>query len=132
MSLTALTDIRKYIISSSAITSLVPINKVKVGWTKFKDDFPCIILNQTSGTDYGYLGYGTSTAGSKLRREEFNIQIDIMSKTSRLETIQIADEVVKVLISGTCRKESDNDMYDDELGIYRKTQNYSYTKFHED
>ena len=132
MSLAVTLYIRGILISSSAVTSLVNASNIKAAWPKTLDSFPCILISQVSGTDYGYLGYGSSPAGSKLRRELSTLQIDIFSKSSRLETIQIGDEVVKVLISGTCRKESDTEMYDDELGIYRKVQTYSRTKFHDD
>jgi len=132
MSLDITRKLRGYLTSSSAVTTYVPTSDIKVAWVKTEDNFPCITINQVSGNDYGYLGYGTSTAGSKIRREEATIQIDIYSKNSRLETLQIGDEVVKVLISGTCRKESDVESHDDELGIYRKTQTYIHTQFHDD
>lgn len=132
MSLDVTRKLRGYLISSSEVTAYVPARKIKAGWPRTLDDFPCIIISQVAGSDYGYLGYGTSTAGSKLRREESSIQIDIYSKNSRLETVQIADEVVKKLISGNCTKQSDNESYNDELGIYRKIQTYTYTCFHND
>jgi hypothetical protein len=121
-----------YLKSSSTVTDLVGGSDIKVGWVRTDDQFPCITINQVGGVDYGYLGYKTATAGSKIRREEASIQIDIYSKDSRLETLEIGDAVVKELISGGCRKESDNEMYDDELGIYRKNQSYHYTLFHDD
>lgn len=132
MSLDITRLIRGYLISSSSVTSLVPASDIKVSWIKIEDNFPCITINQVSGSDYGYLGYSTMPAGSKLRREEVSFQVDIYSKAGRLETIQIADEIVKVLISGTCRKVSDNEMYDDETNLYRKIQTYSRTYFHDD
>jgi hypothetical protein len=132
MSLDVTRKIRGYLISSSSVTTYVNSSDIKVGWVKTEDSFPCITINQVTGIDYGYLGYGTSAAGSKMRREEVNLQIDIYSKTSRLETLQIADAVVKVLVSGTCRKVSDNEMYDDDLGIYRKIQTYNRIMFHDD
>jgi hypothetical protein len=132
MSLDITRKLRGYLVSSSTVTAYVPARKIKAGWPRTLDEFPCIIINQAGGSDYGYLGYGTSDAGSKMRRESANIQIDIYSKNSRLETIQIADEVVKELISGNCTKQSDNESYNDELGIYRKIQTYNYLMFHDD
>jgi len=132
MSLDVTRKIRGYLVSSSTVTGYVPARKIKAGWPRTLDEFPCVIISQTSGGDYGYLGYGTADAGSKTRRELVNIQIDIYSKNNRLETMQIADEIVKELISGNCRKQSDNESYNDELGIYRKIQTYSYTQFHND
>jgi hypothetical protein len=132
MSLQTIRKIRGYLISSSSVTAYVPTRKIKLGWPKTLDEFPCIIISQVTGTDMGYLGYGTSAAGSKLRKETSSIQIDIYSRNSRLETIQIADEVVKVLISGNCTKESDVESFSDETGLYRKIQTYSDTSFFDD
>jgi len=132
MSLGITRMIRGYLISSSSVTGYVPSRKIKIGWPRELDEFPCIIISQVGGTDLAYLGYGTSDAGSKLREENCSIQIDIYSKNNRLETMQIADEVVKTLISGNCTKESDIESFNDELGLYRKIQTYSYTQFHND
>jgi len=132
MSLDITRRLRGYLISSSSVTAYVPARKIKVGWPRSLDEFPCVILTQTSGTDLGYLGYRTATAGSKLRKETSNIQVDIYSKNSRLETIQIADEIVKVLISGNFTKGTDVEYYNDDVGVYRKMQSYSYTQFHDD
>jgi hypothetical protein len=132
MSLDVTRKIRGYLVSSSIVTAYVPARKIKAGWPRTLDEFPCIIISQVGGSDYGYLGYGTSTAGSKIREEMASIQVDIYSKNSRLETIQIGDEVVKELISGNCRKNTDFESYNDELGLYRKTQTYEYTQFHDD
>jgi len=129
MSSDALTDIRGFLVSSTAVTSLVPKKDISVGWRKTIDNFPCVILNQISGTDTGYLGYGL--AGSRTRREEFIFSIDIFSRTNRKQTYSIADAIVPLMIvSGSCRKLSDIDMYDDVLNVYRKVQTYNYTLFH--
>jgi len=132
MSLTATQSFRTWLISSSTITTLVPINDIKVGWERVADSFPCVTLTQITGSDLGYLGYKTASAGSKIRKENITMQIDIFSKTSRKETLDISDAIVPVLISGGCTKESDTEMYDDNLGAYRKIQTYSFFKFHDD
>ena len=132
MSLVVTKKIRGYLISSDTVTAIVPKSDIKVGWTKITDNFPCIVITQAGGTDQGYLGYKTSPAGSKIRVEESIFQIDIFSKNSRQETLEIADAVVKTLISGGCRKDSDIEMYDDDTKLYRKTQTYFYRKFHDD
>src|SRR4030042_6073888 len=99
MSLDIFRQIKGYLVSSSTVTAYVPTRKIKSGWPRTLDEFPCIILSQATGSDLGYFGYGSADAGSKLRREEASIQVDIYSKNSRFETMQIADEIVKVLIS---------------------------------
>jgi len=132
MSYDAMVEIRGYLCSSSNVTSLVPKSQILVGWPQVLDKFPSILITQTAGTDTGYLGYNTSPAGSKLRSEEVTLELDIFAKT-RLETYNIADVVVPVLIaSGSCKKINDVDLYDDALNVYRKLSTYSFIKFHDD
>ena len=133
MSVVAFTDIRGYLCSCSTITNLVSKNDIKIGWPKELDNFPCILITQTGGMDVGYLGYRTAAAGSKFRREKTTFQLDIFSTSSRKETYDIADALVPIMIaSGGCRKISDVDTYDDEKGVYRKLQSYSFLMFHDD
>lgn len=133
MSSDALIDIRSYIVSSSSVTSLVPKKDITVGWRKTMDNFPCVIINQISGMDKGYLGYRTSPAGSRIREETFVFSIDIYSRTSRKQTYSIADAIVPLLIaSGSCKKMNDIDMYEEAFNAYRKLQTYTYTRFSED
>jgi len=131
MSSDALTNIRGFLVSSTAVTSFVPKKDITVGRRKTIDNFPCIIINQISGVDKGYLGYGL--AGNRTRKETFVFSVDIFSRTNRKQTYSIADAIVPLLIvSGSCRKLSDIDMYDDTLSVYRKVQTYTYTLFHQD
>ncbi len=131
MSLSAITDIRKFLLSSTTITNIVSKNDINIGWIKKEDNFPCITINQATGTDVGYLGYNTAAAGSQMRRETSTVQIDIYGNT-RLQTLQIADAVVPRMISGGCRKDADIDDYLDEYGKYRKIQTYTMTKVFDD
>jgi len=133
MSTEAFRDIRGYLCSTSTITDLVDKTDIKIGWPKELDSFPCILITQTGGMDYGYLGYKTAAAGSKFRREETTLQLDIFSTTSRKETYAISDAIVPIMIaSGGCRKISDSDTYDSEKNVYRKLQSYSFLMFHDD
>lgn len=132
MSLTVTQTFRNWLVNKSTITALVTAGNIKVGWDRLPSDFPCILITQSSGRDLGYLGYGTAAAGSKIRQEDVTMQVDIFSKTSRKETLDISDVVVPVLISGGCTKESDVETYDDVLEAYRKIQLYSLYKFHDD
>jgi hypothetical protein len=131
MSSDALTDIRGFLVSSTAVTALVPKKDITVGFKKTIDNFPCIIVNQISGIDKGYLGYGL--AGNRTREETFIFSIDIYSRTNRKQTYSIADAIVPLMIvSGSCKKLNDIDLYDDTMSVYRKLQTYTYTKFHSD
>lgn len=133
MSTESFREIRGYLCSSSSITDLVPKNSIRIGWPRGLETFPCILLSQAAGSDTGYLGYRSSSIGSRVRREENTMQVDIFSRRSRQETYNISDEIVPLLIaSGACRKDSDIDTYDDEKSTYRKIITFSFTKFHDD
>ena len=125
-------EIAGYLRSCSAVTDTVSDSEIRFGWPDELEKFPCIILTQVGGSDTGYLGYQSSAAGSRLRREEFTIQLDIISRT-RKQTYDLADTIVPMLIaSGACRKDSDIDDFNDERRIYRKIQTFSMTKHHDD
>ena len=131
MSSDALTNIRGFLVSSTSVTSLVPKKDITVGWRKTIDNFPCIVINQVSGIDKGYLGYGL--AGNRTRQETFVFSLDIYSRTNRKQTYSIADAIVPLMIaSGSCKKVGDIDIYDDALSVYRKSQTYTYTLIHND
>ena len=133
MSSDALTDIRGYLVSSGSVTSLVPKKDITIGWRKTIDNFPCIIIDQISGTETGYLGYRTSVAGSRVREETYLFSLNIYSRTNRKQTYSIADAIAPLLIaSGACKKINDMDLYDDERSVYRKLQTYTFTKFFDD
>jgi len=133
MSSDALTDIRGFLVSSTTVTALVPKKDITIGFRKTIDNFPCIIINQISGIDKGYLGYGSSPAGSRNREETYIFSLDIYSRTNRKQTYSIADAIVPLMIvSGSCKKLNDIDMYDDTMSVYRKLQTYTFTKFHLD
>ena len=127
-----LEQIRGYMVSSSEIISIVTANDIKVGWPKTIDSFPCITITQVGGSDVGLLGYNASVAGSQTRKETTAYQIDVFSKASRLQTLQIADLIVPRMISGGCRKDSDVEDYDDESQTYRKIQTYSKITYFDD
>jgi len=126
-------QIRGHLVSSSALSSYVGASDIKVGWDKLPHEFPSIIITQTGGGAYGYLGYKTSPGGSRIRRETVSMQLDIYSTKSRLETLQMEDIITPLLIvSSQARKESDIDTFDDELKAYRKILSYTITQFHDD
>jgi len=136
MSLEMFRDIRGWIISSSSVKAISPSvskSNIKVGWPKSVDSFPCILITQAGGSDFGYLGYRTAAAGSRMRRETSVMQIDIYSRDSRRHTLQLADAITPTLIaSSQARKTSDVDTYDDGLSAYRKILSYTISKEHDD
>jgi len=132
MSYTVTKNIRDYLCSSSAVTSLVSTSNIRVGWPDQLDSFPCIIIEQVGGSDVGYLGYNSSTVGSRVRRENSTLQLDIYSQTSRKNVLDIADAVVPVMISGGCRKTIDVESYNNEIEAHRKIQTYMLYHVHDD
>lgn len=133
MSLETANQIRGYLNSSTAVTSIIPKGNILYGWPKIVDKFPCIIINQIAGSDYGYLGYKSATVGTRIRRETVTFQVDILSKTSRRELYNVADAVVPLfMVSGNYRKDSEIDTYDDGLSAYRKIQTFTKTVMHDD
>jgi len=133
MSSLAFTNIRGYLCSSSTVTNYVSKSNIKIGWPKELDSFPCVLITQVGGVDTGYLGYKTSPVGSRFLVEENTYQVDIFSMTSRKETYDISDSIRKTLMaSGSCKKISDVDSYDDEKNVYRKMITYTYKMFTDD
>ena len=129
MSYQAMLNTRNALIGNTAISSQVPANDIKVGWPRQLESFPCILISQAGGTDNGFLGYQTGG----LRREENVLQIDIFSDASSTETLQIADNIVPVMISSlAASKTGDVNNFDDKLNVYRKVQTYSFTMEHDD
>ena len=132
MSSTGMRTIGGYLRSCSAVTDTVAKSEIRYGWPDELEHFPTIIITQVGGTDTGYLGYQSTAAGSRMRREEFSFQLDIISR-SRKQTYDLADTIVPMMIaSGACRKDTDIDDFDDTRKIYRKIQTFSMTIHHDD
>lgn len=128
-----LVKIREALINDSQITDIVSSENIRVGWVSVVNSFPSIIITQVGGITKGMLGYSASTNGNKLRRNEGTIQFDILSTTSRAETLQIADRIEKIFLDGisdfqSFTKTSDMDMYDEEARVYRKIQVWKYIR----
>lgn len=108
--------------NNSSITTIVPSGNISVGWNTELIDFPNLSIKQNGGDAVGRLGYSGLSGNID---ETFNVQIDVYSDSSTLETYNIINELDNVMISSGYRKTSDNDMYDDELDIYRKVTRWS-------
>jgi len=124
---------RQLLTQSTALTALVPVNNIRVGFMREPVEFPLITLTQVGGTSYGYLGYKQSSKGSRQRRDDRTIQIDIYSRSGMLDLQQISDKVDLALISGTgFRKVNDNDTYEDPLKAHRKIQTWTFWSMFDD
>jgi len=125
-------ELAGYLRSCSAITDVVSKSEIRFGWPEELNKFPCIILTQVGGSDYGFFGYKSSPAGSRIRREDNIVQVDIISRT-RKQVYTLADLIVPMFIaSGSCRKDSDVDDFNDTKRIYRKIHTYSNIKIWDD
>jgi len=124
---TAYSSVRLLLTQHTALTNQVPTSNIRVGFMQEVDSFPSISILQVAGSTYGYLGYGTSTAGSKMRRENRTLQIDIFSRSGMLDLQQIGDNVELALMSGSgFRKVNDNDTYEEGLHAHRKIQTWIF------
>ena len=133
MSLVALKGIRDILISDSTLTSIVPSQNIVVGWVNQISSFPTIIIHQTGGEEIGYLGYKTAPSGNRIRREAANIEILVVSRKSRKETLDIADIISPLIIREmSARKFSDAEDFRDDIHAYLKSMTFSFDVFHED
>lgn len=127
MSEIAYSSARALLTQRSSLTSMVPTDKIRIGFERQPDAFPLITISQKGGTTYGYTGYKTSPAGSKQRRDDRTFQVDIYSRDGVLDLQQIADEVDEALMSGSgFRKVNDNDTYEDGVHAHRKVQTWTF------
>ena len=121
MSFQEAVSIRSYLCSSSTILGYVSKGNILFAWPRLPEKLPCIIINQVAGSDVGMLGYKSAVAGSRNRRSTETYQVDILSATSRKDTMNVGDAIIPLLmVSGNYRKDSEIDTYDDGLSAYRK------------
>ena len=119
-------SVRALLTSSSDVTNLVPASSITPGFSQIHDSYPCITITVVGGADIGYMGYGTSPAGSKIRRNNTSVQIDIYTRHSLLSSQSIGDAITKTLMNGTgFRKAGEVDVYEDELKAHRKIQTWN-------
>jgi len=127
MSETSYSSTRKLLTDRTDLTTLVPANSIKMGFMLEPDVYPCVTITKTGGTSWGYLGYGSSPAGSKMRRANYTFQIDIYSRSGLLHLEKISDQVILALMSGNSyRLVSDTDWYEDGISAYRKIQTWTF------
>lgn len=120
MSYGVIKDTRDLLINSSEVTALVQPANIRVGWSEVQVSMPAVIISEVTETDVGYLGFGTSSEGSRLHRIEATLQIDVLSQNSVKETLQIADAITKVLLLNSYAKITEVDMWDELLKAHRR------------
>ena len=125
-------EIRNLLIGFSTLTALVSSSNIKIGWSSTLDSFPAVTISQAAGTDTGQLGYGTSPSGSRVGVEEVSYQLDIYSRTSWKETLDIEDAIKKVLLKNGYSKTSSNDMWEPDIKAFRKITMWRKVSYHND
>lgn len=127
MSYDIVLEARNLLINNQSVTSLVEPANIRVGWSDGQVNFPSVSISTVGETDVGYLGFGTAPEGSRLHRIEATIQIDIISKTSIKETLEIADAITKVLLGNSFSKQSEVDIWDDMMKAHRRMLRFRKT-----
>lgn len=127
MSYIAYSSTRGLLTSESELTDYISSSHIRVGYTTDTIYMPSITIHQAGGSTWGYLGYGNSSVGNKLRRDESIIQLDIFHRWNLLSSQRIGDIIDKTLISdGWYRKTNDIDTYSNDLQCYNKKQVWVY------
>ncbi len=127
MSYEVLKGVRDILITDGDVLSLIPASKIRVGWSSTVVDFPLAVISIVSESDTGMLGYGTAEEGEKLHRVEASIQIDVLSRASIKETLDIADAITKALMKNGYSKSTEVDMWDDLLKAHRRMLRFKKT-----
>ena len=127
MSYEVLKSVRDILITDGDVLSLIPASKIRVGWSSTVVDFPLVVISIVSESDIGMLGYGTSEEGEKLHRVEVSIQIDILSRASIKETLDIGDAITRALMKNGYSKSTEVDMWDDLLKAHRRMLRFKRT-----
>ena len=127
MSYEVVKEVRDLLISDGTVISLVPASNIRVGWSESRISFPIVVITMVSESDIGYLGFGTSSEGNKLHRQEATIQVDILSRSSIKETLDIGDAITKVLMYNGFSKATEVDIWDNLLKAHRRMLRFRKT-----
>ena len=127
MSYAAYSSTRHLLTSSSDLISYIPAAYIRVGYETDTLYTPSLTIHQAGGSSWGFLGYSTSSEGSRNRKDEATIQIDVFHRWNLLSSQRIGDIIDKTLIyNGWYRKINDIDNYLNDLECYNKLQVWHY------
>lgn len=119
--LEAVKDLRIELIADVDLIAIVPASDVKIGWKQEFKSFPCVVISQAGGNAVGLIGVATSSVGSRVAKESIIFQIDIYSRTSRRQTLEICGIISKTMLTMGYAKGADRDDWSTELESYVKT-----------
>jgi len=125
MTLEILKEVRNAYIADPEITAYVSPSKIRVGWQESITAFPSIIISTVTERETGQLGYSYS----KRKTVSTTIQVDIISRKSVQETVEIADKVTDKMLDLGFEKVGDMDTYDTLMKCHRKTLRFSRLKY---
>lgn len=127
MSYISYSSTRHLLVNSSEITSYIPASYIRIGYTTDTLYTPSITIHQAGGSAWGYLGYGTTSEGSRIKGETSILQVDVFHRWNQLSSQKIGDAIDSALIyNGWYKKINDRDEYLTELECYNKSQTWSY------
>jgi len=125
MSFEILREVRDAFINDANITALVPATKIRVGWQESVTTFPSIIISTVTETETGQLGY----AHNKRKAVLTTIQVDILSRKSLQNAVEIADAVSQCMLELGWEKVGDLDTFDTLMKCHRKTLRFSSIRY---
>ena len=113
--------LRNELIADTDLIAIVPASDVKVGWKQQFKSFPCVVISQAGGNAVGLIGVGTGAVGTRVAKESIVFQIDIYSRTSRRQTLEICKIISRTMLVMGYAKGADRDDWSTELESYTKT-----------
>lgn len=113
--------------ASTALTAILGANTVKMGHIDKTASFPCVSFFENNESGKKRAGYNLW----KQRDHNTTLQIDIFSKTTWDQTMQIEEIIDKLLmanISGTRSwiKIYQNNLFEEDTNLYHKVIRYSF------
>lgn len=121
MSFQILKEVRDSLCSDTNITSKVEERNIRVGWQESLVAFPSVHITTVVERDKGLLGF----AHNNRRAVETTIQIDVLSRESLQEAVEIGDAITSRMLQLGYQKVGDLETYDTLIRCHRKTLRFT-------
>jgi len=127
MTYSVIKNTRDLLVGDSELTGYVSSADIRAGFSGEITNLPTIIITTVSETDIGHLGYATSPEGSRLHRIDCVIQIDVLTRKSMKEALEISDRITAVLMNnGRYSKTGEADMWNETYKAFHKVLRFKY------
>ena len=127
MSYSIVKNTRDLLVADSELLNYVSSSDIRAGYSGEITSLPTIIISTVSETDTAHLGYGTAPSGSRLHRIDAVLQIDILTRKSMKEALDIADRITAILMNnGKYSKSGENDFWNDTYKAFHKVLRFRY------